>query len=356
MRTILTLWAGRRAVLAAGLASTLALAACGDDDTETGAGEGRPEIVVTTNILGDLVREVVGEAANVDVVMPLGADPHEFSVSTRQAEEMVEADLLVVNGSGFEAGLAGVIDRAEDEGTSTFAFTDHVELLPFEGPDSHDEDEDDAHADEGEDEDDAHEDEGEGEEGDHTDEEEGNGHDLDPHVWTDPARMAEAVVELGRAVAELEGVEAAGVEERADAYADELLALDQEIEALLADVPPDGRVLVTNHEVFGYFADRYGFEVVGTVIPSGTTQAEPSSAELEDLAALIVEESVPAIFSETTQSDGLASSLADMVGEVEVVSLYTESLGEEGSGAETYLAMMRTNAELIAGALAGSSR
>jgi zinc/manganese transport system substrate-binding protein len=338
MRTILSIWAGGRAVWVAGLLGTMVLAACGDDDTETGAGDDRPEIVVTTNILGDLVQEVVGGAADVEVVMPLGADPHEFSVSTRQAEEMVDADLLVVNGAGFEAGLAGVIDRAEDEGTSTFAFADHVDLLSFEGSDS-----DDGH------------DESEESDEDH-DAEEDHDHDLDPHVWTDPARMAEAVVELARAVAELEGVEAAGVEERADAYADELLALDQEIEALLADVPPDGRVLVTNHEVFGYFADRYGFEVVGTVIPSGTTQAEPSSAELEDLAALIVEESVPAIFSETTQSDGLASSLADMVGEVEVVSLYTESLGEEGSGAETYLAMMRTNAELIAGALAGSSR
>jgi zinc/manganese transport system substrate-binding protein len=111
--------------------------------------------------------------------------------------------------------------------------------------------------------------------------------------------------------------------------------------------------MVTNHEAFGYFADRFGFEVAGTVIPSMTTSAEPSAADIEELVDVIEREQVPAIFAETTQSSQLAEVIADSVGtEVAIVQLYTGSLGESGSGAETYIDMMSTNATLIADALA----
>jgi zinc/manganese transport system substrate-binding protein len=290
--------------------------------------------VVTTNILGDVVQQVAGDAgADIEVVMPLGSDPHEFAPSTKQAEAMVDADLLVINGAHFEEGMESIIEQAEANDTPVFAVADHVELLPYAGP------EDDEHADEEE-------------EADHADEEEEE-HAEDPHIWTDPARIAEALPALGDALAEVEGIDTAAVGEGIEAYAAELTQLDQEIESTLAGIPEESRVLVTNHEVFGYFADRYGFEVIGTVIPSGTTLAEPSSAELEDLAEAIREHGLPAIFGETTESTRLADALAASVGsEVSVVELYTESLGEEGSGAETYVGLMRTDAELIAGALA----
>ena len=296
----------------------LVVAGCSDDDPDSTGG---PTIVVTTNVLGDVVREVTADAGvDVEVVMPLGADPHEFSPSTRQAEDMVAADLLVVNGAGFEEGMEEIIDRAADSDTPTFAFTDHVDLLPLTGPNA--------------------------------EEEASEGNTDDPHVWTDPTRVADALPALGEALREVEGVDAAAVDEGIAAYAAELAALDQEIETALADIPDDHRVLVTNHEVFGYFADRYGFDVVGTVIPSGTTLAEPSSGELEDLAAVIEDVGVPAVFGETTQSTRLADALAESVGaDVEVVELFSESLGEPGSGAETYVGLMRTDAELIAGAL-----
>jgi zinc/manganese transport system substrate-binding protein len=109
---------------------------------------------------------------------------------------------------------------------------------------------------------------------------------------------------------------------------------------------------VTNHEVFGYFADRYGFEIVGAVIPSLTTNAEASAADLAELADVVSAERVPAIFAEATRSTQLADTLAQAVGgDVEVVELFTESLGAPGSGAETYMGMMRTNADLVADAL-----
>jgi zinc/manganese transport system substrate-binding protein len=119
-------------------------------------------------------------------------------------------------------------------------------------------------------------------------------------------------------------------------------------------VPAGRRTLVTNHEVFGYFADRYGFDVVGAVIPAGTTQAEPSAEQLAELADTIEERGVPAIFVETSSPTRLADALAEEVGDVDVVELFSESLGDEGSGGETYAAMMRTNATRIADALAGA--
>jgi zinc/manganese transport system substrate-binding protein len=143
-----------------------------------------------------------------------------------------------------------------------------------------------------------------------------------------------------------------GWHERADAYAGELLALDEEIRATLAAVPPEGRTLVTNHRSFGYFADRYGFDVVGTVIPGGSAQAEPSSAELADLVAVIEETGVPAVFGETSNPSTLPDAVAAELGEdVEVVDLYTGSLGAPGSGAETLIGMLRTDTARIAEAL-----
>ena len=275
----------------------IGLLSCGNEDA--GADE-RPDIVVTTNILGDVVQEVVGDLADVNVIMPIGADPHDFAPSTRQAEAMADADLLVVNGAGFEEGLTDLIDA----GAPTFTFANHVELI-----------------------------------GD------------DPHLWTDPSRMAAGVATFGARLAELDGIDADAVQAQAGQYVAELEALDAEMEATLDAVPPERRVLVTNHEVFAYFADRFDFELLGAVIPSLTTGAQASAADLDDLAALIEETGVPAIFAETTGSTELADALADEVDDVEVVELFTESLGEEGSGAETYVDMMRTNADLVAGAL-----
>jgi zinc/manganese transport system substrate-binding protein len=123
------------------------------------------------------------------------------------------------------------------------------------------------------------------------------------------------------------------------------------VEATLAPVAAEDRVLVTNHEVFGYFADRYGFEVLGTVIPSGTTGEGASAADLAELVQVVEDAGVPAIFADTSSPARLADALAAEVGDVEVVELFSESLGEPGSGGETYLEMARTNAERIADAL-----
>ncbi|WP_051062479.1 metal ABC transporter substrate-binding protein [Ilumatobacter nonamiensis] len=364
--------------------------ACGSDSSADDAGaqtDGSaapetadlPTIVVTTNILGDIVSEAVGPHAEVEVIMSLGTDPHDFAPSARQAETMENADLLVVNGAGFEEGMLDIIANVQDSGTPVFTFADQVELLQFDGERSHedehsDEEEhadeehshDDDHSDDEGHADDEHSDEEEhSDDEEHADEEHSDGEEHsddeheheegsdDPHIWTDPTRIATAVAELEVAVAELDGVDDAALATSFDEYVASLDELDASMESTLDVVPDEGRILVTNHEVFGYFADRYDFEVLGAIIPSLTTNAEASASDIEELAALITAEGVPAIFGETTQSSQLADVLADEIGgDVEVVELYSESLGEEGSGAETYIAMMSTNANRIAEALA----
>ena len=306
---------------------------CGDDDTG-GASPDRLTVVVTTNILGDVVENLVGDAVEVVTVMPVGADPHDFQASARQVEQMQSAAAVIVNGGGFEEGLLDVIEGIESDGTPVYAAITGVPLIEF-GAGDHDDHDD-----------------HEGEE-DHDDHE---GHDHsgdDPHFFTDPSRMAVAVDGIAAfLIANVDGIDQEAVRAASEAYHADLEALDGEVEAMLSAVPPEVRVLVTNHEVFGYFADRYGFEVAATVIPSGSTMDGTSAGELADLADLLIDEGVSVVFSDTSASDQLAQTLADEVGSVAVVALFTESLGDADSDGASYIDMVRSNAERIAAALA----
>ncbi|MEM9653117.1 MAG: metal ABC transporter substrate-binding protein, partial [Actinomycetota bacterium] len=202
------------------------------------------------------------------------------------------------------------------------------------------------------DEDEEHKDDEEGHD-DHGDDEHGHAHDGDdPHFFTDPVRMTDVVAGISAFLsAEVDGLDTAALDTAAADYTAELEALDAEVRSLVEDIPADSRILVTNHEVFGYFADQYGFEVVGAVIPSGSTVDGASAGDLAELAETIEEEGVKAIFSDASSSDNLIEALAAEVGDVEVVELYTESLGESGSDGGTYLDMVRTNATRISAAL-----
>lgn len=321
----------RRTVPVLLLALSLAVAACGTGGTSDGDA-GPPLVVATTTILGDVVANVAGEYATVEVLMPRGADPHEFEASARQAALLREADLVVANGLGLEEGLLDTLEAAEADGVRVFEIGPLLDPLPYAGPDVHDEDEEPAEGD---------------------DHEEGTDHahenGLDAHVWMDPVRMARAVDLIAT---ELDQVAGGDVLARAAAYRSELEGLHGEIESMITTIPPADRTLVTNHFALGYYADRYGLEMLGTVIPAASTQAETSAAEFAGLVDLIRREGVPAIFASTTEPTALAESIAAEVGrEVKVIELYTGSLGEDGSGAETYVGMMRVSTERIVGGL-----
>lgn len=291
-------------VLALALAVALALSGCtasADDD--------RPQVVVTTNILGDVVRNIVGDEAQVTVLMRPDADPHSFEISAREAAEMRQADLVVSNGLGLEEGLQQHLDAVAGADVEMFAAGDHLEVLDYGAE---------------------------------------QGGAPDPHFWTDPARIVDVVDALTPVLAGVEGLDADVVQQQATDYRAELERLDAEMTAAFDDIPEDRRSLVTNHHVFGYLAERFGFRVVGAVIPGGTTLASPSAADLDDLADAVRTAGVPVIFAESSQPDRLIQVLADEAGvEVDVVPLFTESLTAPGGGAETYLQMQRVNTERI---------
>jgi len=312
---------------------TLAAAAagCGGE----GSGDATLAVVVTTTPLGDVVANVVGDSATVDVVLPVGADAHSYQASSQQVATLTDADLVVANGLGLEEGLHDVLEAAEADGTRILEVAPLLDPLPFGGePGACDPAADYEAGDEG------------------NEEEAGHVHEgsCDPHVWLDPIRMAEAARLIA---AELTAIDpAVDWGARADQYAAELVSADAEIAGIVGSIPTERRMLVTNHDAFGYFAARYGFEIIGVVIPGGSTLADPSSAELGALVEAIVATGVPAIFAETSEPTALAEAVAAEAGDIAVVELYTASLGEPGSGADTLIGMLLTDARLIADALA----
>jgi zinc/manganese transport system substrate-binding protein len=349
-------------------------------------------VVVTTNILGDVVSELLDGQAEVITIMPVGADPHEFQASAQEINRMLNADVLIVNGANFEEGLIDVIESAEEEGVPIYEAISAVETLEFgegggdhagHGDEDHDDHGDEDHDDHGDEDHDDHGDEDHGDEDhddhddhgdedhddhgdedhdDHGDEDhddhgddDHDGHDhegVDPHFFTDPVRMSSAVEGIVDFLSEQVGsLDADALDASADEYLAQLAAVDAEVTSLVDTVDEDKRVLVTSHEVFAYFADGYGFEVVGVIIPGGSTTDAASAGELAALAATIEAEGIPAIFSDTSSSDELSNTLASEVGAIAVVELYTESLGPADSDGATYIAMVRTNAERIAAAL-----
>ncbi|MGI9643374.1 MAG: metal ABC transporter solute-binding protein, Zn/Mn family [Acidimicrobiia bacterium] len=317
-------------------------AACGSDDAS--ADENLPTIVVTTSIWGDVVENLVGDDANVEVIIPIGADAHDFSPSSQQVAAIQTADLVVANGLGLEEGLEDVLEAAAADGVNVLEVAPLVHPIPFGLDDEHS---DEDHSDEeGEHSDEDHSDE----EGEHADEHAHDGDD--PHVWMDPDRVALAALEIAEALTALDGtIDWMG---RAVSYSDELKKAGVEAEEMLAVVAADQRKLVTNHEALGYFADRFDFEVVGVVFPGGSTLSDPSSAELAELVETMENEGVSTIFGESSSPSTLADAVAAEVGdEVQVVELYTESLGEPGSGADTVIGMTLTNAERVAESLGG---
>jgi zinc/manganese transport system substrate-binding protein len=185
----------------------------------------------------------------------------------------------------------------------------------------------------------------------------GDGHDGEgdnPHIWFDPTRVSIAVGPLADELVEV-GVDRDAVLRCLADYREQLAELDARVEEILAPVAPGDRLLVTNHDSLVYFADRYGFEVIGTIIPAASTLAEANPAQLEELAQLVEDLDVPAVFAETQTSTADAEALADRVGGVEVVTLHTGTLAGPGSGAESYPQLLVTDAELIAAALAGGT-
>ena len=467
------------------LAAALALGVQAVAVAQEASNEEPASIVVTTAVLGSVVDAVVGDAAEVTVLMPSGADPHEWQPSARDVERVMEAALVVENGLDLEEGLIDVLEQARADGVDIFTAADHVEVrLSEEGHDAHADHADDAHehADEHDHEGIAHacghfdddpvevgsggsipddhtryvvalddgsaavtlerdeagavafflgtevplaatdeagealaaeqmmavgdecaavaavatfdlaagaytlelgpadvsavdlvwegashegldhaeghdhaesEEHAEGEE--HADEhmhededadhEDAHGHGPeDPHLWLDPVAMGSVVDAMVPAMAEL-GID---VEDGAAAFEAELVALDAEIEAMIATIPEDQRKLVTGHEALGYFVDRYGLEQIGAVLPSLSTSGEPSARDIAELIETMEAAGVSVVFTDIGAPASLVQAVAEATG-ADVVPVNDAQLPDDGS----YVSLMRELAQAITRALAG---
>jgi ABC-type Zn uptake system ZnuABC Zn-binding protein ZnuA len=294
------------------------ISGCGSD----GGGDG-PTVVVTTGIWADVTEEIAGEDASVQQIIPDGTSPHDFQLSARDRAEIEDSVLLVSNGADLEAGIPiGDLDA------TAFAMTDHAgQLRRFREAGAHDEASEDEQAEEA-----------------HAEQEDGGS---DPHVWMDPSRVAEAVPALADALAKADPDNAGGYRERAASYVRELEGLDREIRSTLGAIPTANRQLVTSHDALGYFADRYGFQVIATPFPASGPESEASAQTIAEVEAAIRTSGVPTVFAQDTDNPEVLEGIASRTGVRIETGLPVEAPGAAGS----YIEMLRRDAEIIGAGL-----
>ena len=307
---------GRRASLAAVAALALVAAGCGD----SGSGDsGQLKVVATTTQIGDFVREVGGDAVEVDQILQPNTDAHEYEPRPSDVEGAVGADLVFASGDDLDPW----IDEVVSESGSDASIVDLGATVPIKLP------------------------------GETSGAEASR---YDAHWWHDPRNAEAAVEEIRDSLLEAEPSEAAQFRRNAEAYLAKLRALDRGIARCMDSVPAAERKLVTDHDAFGYFAKRYGITVVGAVIPSQTTQAQPSAKDVSELVDRIEREGVKAVFPESSVSPKLAETIADQTGASSDHTLYGDTLGPEDSTGATYLQMEAANADAMAQGFTGGQR
>jgi zinc/manganese transport system substrate-binding protein/manganese/iron transport system substrate-binding protein len=288
------------------LVTLFGTAACAGDDT----GSGKLRVVAITTQIGDFAKNIGGDRIDLTVLLKPNQDAHDFEPQPSDIRALAGADLVLRHGLGLDAFIDKTLRGSK---AHVVTVTDGIEAR-----EGHEE------ADEG---------------------------GIDPHVWfsvPNAVRMAENVRD---ALVAQDPDGAAVYDSNAEGYVAELLSLDGEIKAQAAQVPAACRKLVTNHDVLGYFGAAYGFEIVGSVIPSLATDAQPSAADVADIVRKVRDEDVPAIFAEASVNPALVRQVAREAGVKVVDDLYGDSLGTPGSAGGTYIGMMREDTRKIVDAL-----
>ena len=277
------------------------------------------EVVATTTQIGDFAREVGGNAVSVDQILQPNTDPHEYEPRPSDVAGAAEAKLVFANGDELDSW----VDQIVSDSGSDAEIVDLGAIVPERRPG-----------------------ESSGAEASR----------YDPHWWHDPRDAEAAVTAIEHHLASADPSHRREFERNAGAYLAKLRRLDAGIARCMDLVPPARRKLVTDHDAFGYFADRYGIEVVGAVIPSQTTQAQPSAKDLSALAKLIEREHVEAIFPESSLSPKVAEAIADQTGASADYTLYGDTLGPDGSSGASYLTMEAANANAMVRGFTGGRR
>lgn len=272
---------------------------------------GLPGVLVVETFLADIVRNVAGDRLIVDSLLPINVDAHSYQPAPRDIIKVSKSDVLVINGGGVEAFLTPLLENA---GGSRLLITASHGLIPL--PDLT---------------------------GEHT--------EGDPHFWLDPILVIHYVENIRAGLIQADPQGRQLYTDNAEEYIDQLKALDVWIVEQVARIPPENRLLVTNHESLGYFAARYGFTVVGSIIPGFSSESAPSARQLVTLIEQIRASGAAAIFMETGSNTNLAGQISGETSVILVTDLHTESVSDARGPAPTYIEMMKYNVNQIVNAL-----
>ena len=287
----------------------------------TEATKHRLGVLAVETFLADVAQNVAGTRLKIDALMPIGADPHSFEPTPGDFARLAASEVVIINGAGFEEPLEKLLTA--DKGKQRI-------IVASAGLTSREEGDEDAGTDETK---------------------EDHSHAADPHFWLDPNNVMKYVENIRDGLSEVDPEGSATYAANAAAYSAQLKDLDRWIVEQVKHIPPENRLLVTNHESLGYFADRYGFKIIGTVLPSVGTGTSPSAQQMARLVDRIRSVQAKAIFLETGSNTQLAEQVARETGVTVVMQLYTHSITESGGVAPTYIDMMKFNTRAIVDAL-----
>jgi ABC-type Zn uptake system ZnuABC Zn-binding protein ZnuA len=273
------------------------------------------KVIAAETFLADIAQNVAGDRVTIESLMPIGVDPHGFEPTPTDVAKIADSNVLIVNGAGFEEFMAELLQNAGGRRTVIEASAG-LTLRTLHAGEIVDPD-----------------------------------HAGDPHFWLDPNNVIKYVENIRDGLSKADPAGAASYTANAEAYMAKLKELDRWIADRVAEVPEADRKLVTNHESFGYFADRYGFQIIGTVMPSVSTGASPSAQQLAALIDHVKSTGAKAIFLETGTNPQLAEQVANETGSKVVTQLYSHSITGPSGPAPTYIDMMKANTNALVEAL-----
>lgn len=276
------------------------------------------KVMAVESFLADIAQNVAGDRLVIETLIPEGLDPHSFEPTPKDVAKISDSDLLFINGAGFEAWLENIVENLPPD---QIVVTASAGLVSRETEDNRD------------------------------DSVQGHEHEIDPHFWLDPNLVVTYVENIrdGLTKADPEGAEEYVA--NSDAYIQQLKELDVYIREKIKAIPGERRLIVTNHESFGYFADRYGFKVVGTIIHSVSSGSTPSAQQLAALVDKMRSSGASAIFMETGSNPQLAEQLSKETGIKVVYDLYTHSISSADGKASSYIDLMKYNVDQMVTAL-----
>jgi ABC-type Zn uptake system ZnuABC Zn-binding protein ZnuA len=270
-----------------------------------------PRVLATETFLGDIAQNIAGDRLKVETLLPATVDPHTFEPTPQDAVKITESQLLIVNGLGYETWLAKTIENING---GRLVVTATNGLAPNPDPS-----------------------------GEHP--------GGDPHMWMNPLNTIRYVENIRDGLIQIDPAGKDIYTANAEAYIAKLKSLDQWVKDQTAQIPPQKRLLVTNHDALGYFAQAYNFKIVGAVIPSVTDEASPSAQQMAGLIDTIKSSGAPAIFLDIGENPNLAKQIASESGVKVVSDLYVESISVPSGPAPTYLDMIQYDVTTIVNAL-----